>query len=86
MFRSAINLSFIEWFPALHFNYASESASVRNNLNSKLESYLAYNFNFHFSQLQYDENVVFDVSLQMDGSRNRDLDVIMPSHRKNKHR
>ncbi|KAG4079181.1 hypothetical protein HA402_015837 [Bradysia odoriphaga] len=37
-------------------------------------------------QLQYDENVVFDVSLQMDGSRNRDLDVIMPSHRKHKHR
>ncbi|KAJ6635771.1 hypothetical protein Bhyg_14357, partial [Pseudolycoriella hygida] len=37
-------------------------------------------------QLQYDENVVFDVSLQMDGTRNRDLEVIMPSHRKHKHR
>lgn len=40
----------------------------------------------YFSQLQYDENVVFDVSLQMDGNRNRDLEVIMPSHRKHKHR
>lgn len=41
-------------------------------------------FFFFNRQIQYDENILYDVSLQMDGGRH--ANDLMPGHRKKRHR
>ena len=70
----------------MYFKYATKSINVSTFI-------LIMHFRLFFSsilcsfcrQLEYDDDTLYDVSVQMNADANGDLEVIVPGHRKHRY-